>query len=216
MDDLRAMGAPDACERTDGADVLTAPAPTRDMQSTILQAAATLFAERGYNATSVRDIVARAGCTKPTLYYYFKNKEHLFVEAVRLGTDTVTGVIEAEVQGSGTVRHRLHRALEASLRFVDDNPTLVKLTLMAERHPEQGQPHFDFESLHQYQLTLCCNALREAAQNGQLRQGLDIEEAALALFGMVDHRLGLHLSGKPLPKDYPKQVLDLFFNGVCA
>ena len=36
-----------------------------------------LFAEKGYASTSVREIVARAGVTKPVLYYYFKNKEGL-------------------------------------------------------------------------------------------------------------------------------------------
>ena len=39
--------------------------------------AAKLFAERGYDATSVREIVEAAGVAKPTLYYYFRSKEGL-------------------------------------------------------------------------------------------------------------------------------------------
>ena len=38
----------------------------------IARAAARLFAERGYDATSVREIVEAAGVAKPTLYYYFR------------------------------------------------------------------------------------------------------------------------------------------------
>jgi TetR/AcrR family transcriptional regulator len=43
----------------------------------IARAAARLFAERGYEATSVREIVKAAGVAKPTLYYYFQSKEGL-------------------------------------------------------------------------------------------------------------------------------------------
>ena len=43
----------------------------------IARAAARLFAERGYDATSVREIVEAAGVAKPTLYYYFRSKEGL-------------------------------------------------------------------------------------------------------------------------------------------
>ena len=41
----------------------------------ILQAAVRLFARKGYEATSTREIVEAAGVTKPMIYYYFKNKE---------------------------------------------------------------------------------------------------------------------------------------------
>jgi AcrR family transcriptional regulator len=43
----------------------------------IATAAARLFATRGYDATSVREIVEAAGVTKPTLYYHFGSKEGL-------------------------------------------------------------------------------------------------------------------------------------------
>ena len=43
----------------------------------IARTAARLFAERGYDATSVREIVEAAGVAKPTLYYYFRSKEGL-------------------------------------------------------------------------------------------------------------------------------------------
>jgi len=41
----------------------------------LLEAGTALFAERGYNGTFIREIVARAGVTKTVLYYYFKSKE---------------------------------------------------------------------------------------------------------------------------------------------
>lgn len=46
----------------------------------ILDVAAQLFMQRGYRAVSINDILQAAGVTKPTLYYYFKDKEELFVQ----------------------------------------------------------------------------------------------------------------------------------------
>src|SRR3954453_15619132 len=49
----------------------------------ILDAALDCFAERGFTATRMDDIAARAGVTKGTLYLYFPTKEQLFKELVR-------------------------------------------------------------------------------------------------------------------------------------
>ena len=51
----------------------------------ILSAALELFAERGYAATRLEDVAARAGVSKGTLYLYFANKEELFKAVVRNG-----------------------------------------------------------------------------------------------------------------------------------
>lgn len=45
----------------------------------IIREAMTLFAERGYHAVGVQEIVSKSEITKPTLYHYFGNKEGLFL-----------------------------------------------------------------------------------------------------------------------------------------
>jgi AcrR family transcriptional regulator len=52
-----------------------------DKKDAILQSAIALFLDKGYSATSTNDICAAAKINKPTLYYYFKSKRHLFFEA---------------------------------------------------------------------------------------------------------------------------------------
>jgi AcrR family transcriptional regulator len=53
------------------------PAETRRAQ--ILEAAATVFAEKGYQRATVREIAARAGVAPGTIYLYFKNKSDLLL-----------------------------------------------------------------------------------------------------------------------------------------
>ncbi len=60
----------------------------------LLAAALDLFVERGYAATRLDDVAARAGVSKGTLYLYFENKEELFKAVVR--ANLVSALAEAE------------------------------------------------------------------------------------------------------------------------
>ena len=62
--------------------------------SEILSAALASFADRGFAATRLDDVAARAGVTKGTLYLYFRNKEELFKAVVR--QELVTAIERAE------------------------------------------------------------------------------------------------------------------------
>ncbi|HEU0155083.1 MAG TPA: TetR/AcrR family transcriptional regulator [Stellaceae bacterium] len=66
----------------------------------ILAAALALFAERGFAATRLDDVAARAGVTKGTLYLYFRNKEELFEAVVRQELVPNLARAEAMVDGS--------------------------------------------------------------------------------------------------------------------
>ena len=53
-----------------------------DMKKQIKSAALLEFDEKGYHGTGIRDVAARAGCSLPTLYYYYKNKADMYTEVV--------------------------------------------------------------------------------------------------------------------------------------
>lgn len=63
----------------------------------VLLSAAALFAERGYTATSIRDIGERAGLLGGSLYHHIKSKEALFVKIHDAALDRAHGVIEAAI-----------------------------------------------------------------------------------------------------------------------
>jgi AcrR family transcriptional regulator len=56
---------------------------TPETRTRLLEAAEKLFAERGYEATSVRDITAEAGCNVAAVNYYFGGKDSLYLETFR-------------------------------------------------------------------------------------------------------------------------------------
>lgn len=58
--------------------------PAEQRRREILEAAVTVFAERGFAGTGTADIAAAAGIGEPTIYRYFANKQELYLAALRL------------------------------------------------------------------------------------------------------------------------------------
>src|SRR6476661_3718063 len=80
-----------------------------------------IFAQRGYDGTSMDDIAARAKVSKPILYEHFGGKEGLYAVVVDREMDYVVTRI-AEAISSGTPRERLEGAALAFLVYVKDHP----------------------------------------------------------------------------------------------
>ena len=91
----------------------------------ILRHAARLFAERGWAATTLREIAAAAGCTKPALYYHWGNKEALFIACIRAETDALTALIADHLEeelGEATVAVRLVGGLRDFFAHLERSP----------------------------------------------------------------------------------------------
>jgi AcrR family transcriptional regulator len=77
----------------------------------VLRAAAQLFNEFGYHDTSLAMVAARLQVTKPTLYYYVRNKEEILFECVRLGLELLRAAIAAAAASGGSAVDKLKAAM---------------------------------------------------------------------------------------------------------
>ena len=80
-----------------------------------------VFAERGYGATSVEEIAARAKVSKPILYDHFGGKEGLYAVVVDRELEYILSHIAAAVS-SGSPRERLEQATLTYLTYVRERP----------------------------------------------------------------------------------------------
>src|SRR5438034_13310 len=80
-----------------------------------------VFAERGYEATSVEEIAERAGISKPIVYEHFGGKEGLYAVIVDREIEQIASCI-TEAISSGSPRERLERAALAFLTYVKERP----------------------------------------------------------------------------------------------
>jgi len=58
-------------------------------KNSLLQAAIALFSEKGFDATSVKDITDAAGVPKSLFYHYFKSREELFVDIIKASSNNI-------------------------------------------------------------------------------------------------------------------------------
>jgi AcrR family transcriptional regulator len=77
----------------------------------VIRTAARAFDERGYHNTSLDDIAAALGVTKPTVYYYVPNKEQLLFECFRAGLEPILAALQRAGQAPGSGRDRLREVM---------------------------------------------------------------------------------------------------------
>ncbi|MFF3494245.1 TetR/AcrR family transcriptional regulator [Streptomyces sp. NPDC002795] len=103
--------AGDATDEMPWADV------TPDAARRLLVAAVQAFAERGYHATTTRDIASRAGMSPAALYIHYKTKEELLLKISRIGHDKALAILRRAVESDGTAAERLAEAVRSFVRW---------------------------------------------------------------------------------------------------
>jgi len=93
----------------------------------LMRAATELFSQKGYAATSVREIVTAAGVSKPVLYYYFKNKEGIYHEIIRHGLELLNGLI-AEVRTMDCpVSEKILQLFARTIEMIREDMQIIRL-----------------------------------------------------------------------------------------
>lgn len=87
----------------------------------ILEAALHEFAEKGYQGTSIRDIAKRAGTASGLMYYYFKDKEALFIKLCRYLREEMAENFFGGISYEDTFA-ALYDVCKAKLRFYSEHP----------------------------------------------------------------------------------------------
>src|SRR5512139_1209038 len=114
----------------------------------LLAAATDLFTQRGYAATTVREIVGAAGVTKPVLYYYFRNKEGIYLELMRQAFSRLDELIAGAVGDMGSSAQKLLRLCDRTYTLFMENVKLARVMYSIYYGPHQGAPFFDFDAYH--------------------------------------------------------------------
>lgn len=116
----RAMGA-EAKRTEEWADV------TPDAARRLVTAAVHAFAERGYHATTTRDIASRAGMSPAALYIHYKTKEELLFQISSVGHRLALGILEDAVNADGAPVERLAGAVRSFVRWHAEHHTTARV-----------------------------------------------------------------------------------------
>jgi AcrR family transcriptional regulator len=183
----------------------------------LMDSAVLLFTNRGYAATSVREIVEMAGVTKPALYYHFESKEGIYLaildELVKIADE---GIAASRV-ANGTARERLEGFLLGIYGLFETRKAWVRMINAVFWGPAQGAPPFDFETFHKKLMDVLSEIVAEGLAAGELRAA-EPGDVTLALMGILSFNMDLDLAHPELGlgSDGLRRVLDLVFSGLAA
>ena len=183
----------------------------------LMDSALSLFAEKGFESTSVREIIERAGVTRPVLYYYFASKEGLFSRLIKSRIQNSAQQIDticSEVEGCAA---RLRAIARHAFEQAETEPAVVRLTLQLFFSPPGQGPDIDKKGLWQDRFDRIENVIREGMDNGDLKQG-DSREVAMAFCAMLDMQvLSRWGSGQEtLTPEFADRLVNLFLEGAAV
>lgn len=122
--------------------------PGTNSRKHLLEIALRLFAQKGYAATSIREIVDAAGTTAPSLYYYFGNKEGLYIELMQTQFAQMDSLLEPHLTPGGSAKVRLQHLIDQIFLHVIEDQDFFRLMYTIYYGPPQGAPFFDITTFH--------------------------------------------------------------------
>jgi AcrR family transcriptional regulator len=187
--------------------------PTADR---LFVAAAQLFRECGYAAATTREISARLGINKASLYHYISGKEDLLhgicIESLRRVHRDVLEAVSSETEPSERIRRLCQAHLTSMLTDLDMHTTmLLELkSLTGTRYEEVREARDLYEGL-------VTTTVAEAQQAGSLRTDIDAKHLTIGLLNMLNWTLTWY---KPKGDDSPEMLAaslaELYLNGASV
>ena len=182
----------------------------------ILDAAARLFREQGYSATSLREIAGECGMKAGSLYYHFESKDEIVGEVLRIGVERVAEEVRRAVMSlppdadSGLILYTaVHAHLWAFLELQDYTSANVRIFSQVPRAVrEKHIPTRDAYERYWQKL------LQRCAKDGEFDPGRNLRLARLFLFNALNGSLEWYQSGIASVETLARELTDIFLDGL--
>jgi len=179
---------------------MSSAAATAETRDRLLQAAAEVFAERGYEGAAVSDIARRAGFTTGAIYSRFRDKAELLLEVVRGALeDEQSAAVSAasagiyEELGDRFSTFAAPLLDESGLR---DRKLVFEAHAAARRNPDVGAMLSDFQ---RQQFAALSQLVKDAQDHGEVAKGVDPAVVAALFMSIPLGLVMLELTGVELP-----------------
>jgi TetR/AcrR family transcriptional regulator, cholesterol catabolism regulator len=151
----------------------------------IIDAAARVFAERGFHGATTQDIADVLGIRQASLYYYFSSKEAALELVCLRGVEGFFEAAKAIAARPETARKRLISLIESHLSPLVDRGDFVKVFLNERQHlPRDSRRRIGRWSRGLERIFE--DVIKEGVAKGEFRADLDVRLATLAILGMCN------------------------------
>jgi AcrR family transcriptional regulator len=151
----------------------------------IINAAARVFAERGFHGATTQDIANVLGIRQASLYYYFSSKEAALEVVCLKGVEGFFEAAKAIAASGGTARERLCLLIKSHLSPLFDRGDFVKVFLNERQHlPAESRRRIGRWSRGLERIFE--EVIKEGIAKGEFHTDLDARMATLAILGMCN------------------------------
>jgi AcrR family transcriptional regulator len=189
----------------------------------ILKAARTVFARRGFEGASTREVAEVARVNNAMIYYHFKDKDQLYRAVLADSFVAFDRIWDHEIfRSSVCVRVKIRKYVEEFIRYQHANEDLRRIMSM-EFAACSGNCKWVTDEYFSQSYKKLADLLREGVRNGELKK-LDVSLAIPSLVGMIIHSfiirpIAEHVTGKKMnltAAHFGKFVTTMFFEGLGA
>jgi len=176
----------------------------------VLDAAASVFAEKGFHAATTRDIADRLGLLPGSLYYYVESKEAAFAEVCRRRGEGFNERLAAILAAPGRLESRVRAGIAQHMRH--NRADLVSTIALSERALPGWR---DLRALGRVYERLWQRIFRTAVEARELPRAFDCRAATLALLALCNGAIHAY-EGKPGREieRLAARFADYFLNGA--
>ena len=189
-----------------------------ETRNLILRAALKRFANGGYAATSVQDIVDDAQVSKPALYYHFKDKAGLFQALVHQAHDERYRLIREAAASDGGIREQLENILTALFDYFGKNRELTRITFATMfAAPGEVPENLGYADKCERNFEFFHSLIQRAQKNGELDRHFDSQELAFGFYGLANFHLVTNIVSPDCAPDRStaRRVVELFLAGAA-
>ena len=188
----------------------------RDRRRAILETAARLICEKGYEGTSIQDIAAACQLTKAGLYHHIRSKEHLLLEIMNYGMDIFEDQVLTPVLPILDPLERLTTCMERNILLVAEERSKEVTIILHEHNTLTGEARAHIDARKKRYVRLLEASFSEAMREGLIRP-VNPKVAAFSFLGMVLWTYKWFRNDGAISRaELARDMISLFFGGLVA
>jgi len=202
----RNEGSPQAVETTD----------PKQRRRAILETAARVICERGYEGASIQDIADACGLTKAGLYHHIRSKEHLLLEIQNYGMDVFEEQVLHQVLSIADPLERLKTCMAKNILLVTRGWSKEITIILHEHNTLTGEARVHIDARKKRYVRLLEASFAEAMRDGTIRP-VNPTVAAFSFLGSVLWTYKWFRPGGAISREeLVREMKHVFFGGLTV
>jgi len=180
----------------------------------VLDAAAAVFAEKGYLGTTTKNIANKIGIRQSSLYYYASSKEELLEAVCEVGIQGFLEAAERISDSDQSAPDKIRSIVLDHLEPLRRQPNYVQVFLNCRKHLPKSSRHEIGKQARSYEDSIE-RILEEGVETGELRDDLDCRLTTLAILGIGNSVPQWLRNQKGLKVEHiSRQFANMLLNGI--